>query len=148
MWSPNHKLTNITDMSDERSVRIDKWLWSIRAYKTRSLAAEACKSNKITVEGVVAKPSREVKAGDIVTVKRPPVVYTFRVLTPLGSRVSAKDVPLHAENLTPEEELLKLTVKVMPTLARDRGTGRPTKKERREIDSLMDDFFDEDDEDI
>jgi len=110
------------------------------------LAAEACKSNRVTVGGTVAKPSREVKEGDIVTVKRPPVVYTFRVLTPLGSRVSAKDVPLHAENLTPEEELLKLTVKVVPTLARDRGTGRPTKKERREIDSLMDEFFDDDDQ--
>ncbi len=68
------------------------------------------------------------------------MIYTFRVLAPLGSRVSAKDVHLYAENLTPEEELLKLTVKVMPTLARDRGTGRPTKKERREIDSLMDEF--------
>ncbi len=133
-------------MSEERTVRIDKWLWSIRAYKTRSLAADACKGNKITVGGMSVKPSREVTEGDIVTIKKPPVIYTFRVLAPLGSRVGAKDVHLYAENLTPEEELLKLTVKVMPTLARDRGTGRPTKKERREIDSLMDEFFDEDDQ--
>lgn len=77
-----------------------------------------------------------------------PVVYTFKVLVPLGSRVGAKDVHLYAENLTPEEELMKLSVKVVPTLARDRGTGRPTKKERRQIDSLMEDFFDDEDDDF
>ncbi len=71
-------------MSEERTVRIDKWLWSIRAYKTRSLAADACKGNKITVGGMSVKPSREVKEGDIVTIKKPPVIYTFRVLAPWG----------------------------------------------------------------
>ncbi len=135
-------------MSESRTVRIDKWLWAIRAYKTRGLAADACKSNKITVGGVTVKPSREVKEGDIVTIKKMPVVYTFKVLAPLGSRVGAKDVHLYAENLTPEEELMKLSVKVVPTLARDRGTGRPTKKERRQIDSLMEDFFDDEDDDF
>lgn len=135
-------------MSESRTVRIDKWLWAIRAYKTRGLATDACKSNKITVGGVTVKPSREVKEGDIVTIKKMPVVYTFKVLAPLGSRVGAKDVHLYAENLTPEEELMKLSVKVVPTLARDRGTGRPTKKERRQIDSLMEDFFDDEDDDF
>ena len=139
----SHKTTT---MSDEKTVRIDKWLWAIRAYKTRGLAADACKSNKVTVAGTAAKPSREVCAGDIVTVKKPPVTYSFRVLTPLGARVGAKDVHLHAENLTTEDELMKLNVKVVPTLTRDRGAGRPTKKERRDRDSLMDEFFDMDEE--
>lgn len=133
-------------MDDQRSVRIDKWLWAIRAYKTRSLAADAVKGNKVTVNGIGCKPSREVKAGDVVAVRKAPVVYSFRVLAPLSSRVGAKDVHLYAENITPEEELMKLSVKLMPTLARDRGTGRPTKKERREIDSLMEEFFDDDEE--
>lgn len=132
------------------TVRIDKWLWAIRAYKTRSLAAEACKSNKISVNGANAKPSREIKAGDIICVKKMPVIYTFRVIEPIGNRQGAKNVHLYAENLTPQEELDKLTMHLTLSIQRDKGTGRPTKKDRREIDELMNEFFfdDEFDEEI
>lgn len=130
------------------TVRIDKWLWAIRVYKTRSLAADACKANRISVNGQVVKPSREVKEGDVVTVKRLPVVYTYKVLEAIHNRQPAKNVPLYAENLTPQSELDKLTQKVTVSILRDPGTGRPTKKERRDIDDLMDSFYDDLDEDI
>lgn len=121
----------------DRTVRIDKWLWAVRLYKTRGLAAEACKANRIWVNGAPVKPSREVKAGDTVQVRRMPVVYSFRVLSPVSARQPAKDVPLYAQNVTPQEELDKLLVATTVFVRRDRGTGRPTKKERREIDELM-----------
>lgn len=138
------------EKNSPHTVRIDKWLWAIRAYKTRSLAAEACKSNKISVNGANAKPSREIKAGDIICVKKMPVIYTFRVIEPIGNRQGAKNVHLYAENLTPQEELDKLTMHLTLSIQRDKGTGRPTKKDRREIDELMNEFFfdDELDEDI
>lgn len=138
------------EKNSSHTVRIDKWLWAIRAYKTRSLAAEACKSNKISVNGANAKPSREIKAGDIICVKKMPVIYTFRVIEPIGNRQGAKNVHLYAENLTPQEELDKLTMHLTLSIQRDKGTGRPTKKDRREIDELMNEFFfdDEFDEEI
>ncbi|HIS34845.1 MAG TPA: RNA-binding S4 domain-containing protein [Candidatus Avirikenella pullistercoris] len=129
------------EKNSSHTVRIDKWLWAIRAYKTRSLAAEACKSNKISVNGANAKPSREIKAGDIICVKKMPVIYTFRVIEPIGNRQGAKNVHLYAENLTPQEELDKLTMHLTLSIQRDKGTGRPTKKDRREIDELMNEFF-------
>ena len=138
------------EKNSSHTVRIDKWLWAIRAYKTRSLAAEACKSNKISVNGANAKPSKEIKAGDIICVKKMPVIYTFRVIEPIGNRQGAKNVHLYAENLTPQEELDKLTMHLTLSIQRDKGTGRPTKKDRREIDELMNEFFfdDEIDEEI
>ena len=138
------------EKNSSHTVRIDKWLWAIRAYKTRSLAAEACKSNKISVNGANAKPSREIKAGDIICVKKMPIIYTFRVIEPIGNRQGAKNVHLYAENLTPQEELDKLTMHLTLSIQRDKGTGRPTKKDRREIDELMNEFFfdDEFDEEI
>ena len=138
------------EKNSSHTVRIDKWLWAIRAYKTRSLAAEACKSNKISVNGANAKPSREIKAGDIICVKKMPVIYTFRVIEPIGNRQGAKNVHLYAETLTPQEELDKLTMHLTLSIQRDKGTGRPTKKDRREIDELMNEFFfdDEFDEEI
>jgi len=128
-------------------VRIDKWLWAVRIFKTRSIAAEVCKANRVTINGVVAKPSKEIKEGDIVTVKKMPVTYTLRVLAEVSNRQPAKNVPLYLQNITPQEELDKLkpgnyTIFVQ----RDRGTGRPTKKERRDIDDLMHDFLFEGDE--
>lgn len=130
------------------SVRVDKYLWAIRAFKTRTDATEACKGNKITVNGSAIKPAREVKAGDTIEVRKGPVLYTFRVITPLEKRVGAKEVPNYAENLTPESELAKLHAPVETFfIRRDRGTGRPTKKERRDMDSLYDTFFIEDEED-
>ena len=130
------------------SVRIDKYLWAIRVYKTRTDATEACKGSKVTVGGADIKPAREVKAGDVITVRKGPVLYTFKVLAPLEKRVGAKDVPKYAENLTPQSELDKLHAPVETFfIRRDRGAGRPTKKERREMDSLYDSFFSDEDAD-
>lgn len=123
--------------------RIDKWLWAVRAYKTRGDAADACKTNRVAVNGAWAKASRELKAGDEVAVRKGVVTFTFRVIEPaIGGRQPARNVPLYAENITPPEELAKLDIpRETVFVARDRGTGRPTKKERRDIDDLMDDIF-------
>ena len=124
------------------AVRIDKFLWAIRVYKTRTDATEACKGSKVTLNGSAVKPSREVKAGDRIGVRKGPVSYTFKVLAPLEKRVGAKDVAAYAENLTPQSELDKLHAPVETFfIRRDRGAGRPTKKDRREMDSLYDSFF-------
>ncbi len=135
-------------MAEERSrtMRIDKWLWSIRVFKTRSLAADACKHNKIWVGGVPVKPAREIRVGDVVEVRKMPVVYTYRVKAYLANRIGAKLLPEYVEDLTPQSELDKLTQNIMLVMHRDRGTGRPTKKDRREIESLMDEFFADDDD--
>lgn len=126
----------------DSTVRLDKWLWAVRIFKTRSDAADACRTNKVLVNGSYVKPSREVRVGDTVTVKKMPVVYTYRVVALVSSRQPAKEVPKYAENLTPQEELDKLFVpKLTIFVQRDRGTGRPTKRERREIDSLMDEIY-------
>ena len=114
-------------MSD---TRIDKYLWAIRAFKTRSDATDACKGGK---------PSKEVKPGDILTVKKGTVTFTYKVLQPLEHRVGAKLVPEYAENLTPAAELEKLRAPVETFfITRDRGAGRPTKKDRREIEEIWD----------
>lgn len=126
----------------DSTVRLDKWLWAVRIFKTRSDAADACRTNKVLVNGSYVKPSREVRVEDTVTVKKMPVVYTYRVVALVSSRQPAKEVPNYAENLTPQEELDKLFVpKLTIFVQRDRGTGRPTKRERREIDSLMDEIY-------
>lgn len=126
----------------DSTVRLDKWLWAVRIFKTRSDAADACRTNKVLVNGSYVKPSREVRVGDTVTVKKMPVVYSYRVVALVSSRQPAKEVPNYAENLTPQEELDKLFVpKLTIFVQRDRGTGRPTKRERREIDSLMDEIY-------
>lgn len=125
----------------EEGIRIDKWLWAVRLYKTRSDAAEACRANRVTINGAFTKPSREVKTGDVIAVTKLPVTYSYRVLEPVSNRQPAKNVPLYAQNITPEEELNKLNIpRETIFIKRDRGMGRPTKKERREIDSLMDDL--------
>lgn len=128
-------------------LRIDKWLWAVRVFKSRSDAAEACRNNRVTLNGTIAKPSKEVSPGDILTVKKMPVVYTLRVLELIGNRQPARNVPLYLENITPQEELDKLKpANYAIFVRRDRGTGRPTKKERRDIDELMADFLYEGDE--
>ena len=130
------------------SVRIDKYLWAIRVFKTRTEATEACKGSKVTVDGSDVKPSREVKAGEVIQVRKGSVFYKYKVLAPLEKRVGAKDVPRFAENLTPQSELDKLHAPVETFfIRRDRGAGRPTKKERREMDSLYESFFGEEDAD-
>lgn len=119
--------------------RIDKYLWSIRVYKTRSDATDACKGGKIRINGSDVKPSKTVKAGDTITVRKGAVTYSYKVLAPIDKRQGAKLVSEFAENITPKEELDKLKSPVETFfLKRDRGTGRPTKKERRQMDSLWD----------
>lgn len=131
------------------AIRIDKWLWAVRIYKTRSDATEACRNGRVTLNGSPAKPSKEVKEGDIVTVRKNPVTYSIRVVGLVNNRQPARNVPLYAENITPEEELMKLKMNSYTSFGqRDRGAGRPTKKERREVDEMMEDlFFDSDDTD-
>ena len=122
-------------------VRIDKYLWAIRAFKTRTDATEACNGGKIRLNGGDVKPSKPVRVGDEITVRKPPVTYTYRVKAIIDKRQGAKNVPDYAENLTPEEELLKLHAPVETFfLKRDRGTGRPTKKDRRQMEALWDEF--------
>lgn len=118
-------------------VRVDKWLWSVRIFKTRSLAADACKKSRVTINGALAKPAREVKEGDIIAVRKPPIEYQFKVLALLNSRVGAKLVPNYMENITPPEqyEILRLQ-KLSGFVDRAKGLGRPTKKDRRNIDEF------------
>jgi ribosome-associated heat shock protein Hsp15 len=120
------------------AVRIDKWLWCIRAYKTRSEAAEACRSGRVKVNGVEAKASRDLKIGDVVSFRKIPVSYTYHVAGFPKSRVAAKLVHEFADDQTPQEELNKLNVdRLTIFVQREKGTGRPTKKERRQLDFLM-----------
>ena len=121
--------------------RVDKFLWAIRLFKTRSDASDACKSGKVKVNGTEAKASREVKENDIRQAGKGSVHCEYRVIIPIGSRVGAKAVAQYAEDITPEEERAKLEAPVETIfIKRDRGTGRPTKKERRELDRLMEEF--------
>ena len=128
--------------------RIDKWLWAARIYKTRTLASDACKNGRITINGAQAKPSRTVKPGDEVGVKKAPVTYTFRVKQCIEKRVGAKLIPDILENITPPEqyEILEMS-RISGFVDRQRGTGRPTKKERRALDDFNEDavpiFFDD-----
>ena len=120
-------------------VRTDKYLWSIRVFKTRSEATEACNGNKVKLNGVNAKPGKTIKPGDVIEVRKGPVAFQYRVLKPLEMRVGAALVPDYAENLTPDAELAKLRAPVETVvMKRDKGSGRPTKKDRRDLDSLMD----------
>ena len=120
-------------------VRIDKYLWAIRAFKTRGEAAEACKGGKVKIGQVNAKPSKAVQAGDVLHVRKGSVTFVYKVLQPIQQRVGAKLVPEFAQNLTPQEELDKLRAPVETFfLTRDRGAGRPTKKDRREIEQIWD----------
>lgn len=121
------------------SVRLDKYLWAIRVFKTRSEATDACNGNKVKLNGVSAKPSKAVKEGDMLEIRKSSALFTYRVLKLSESRMGAQLVPDFAENLTPESELEKLRApKETIVLQRDKGTGRPTKKDRRQLDDLMD----------
>ena len=137
--------------------RIDKWLWAARIFKTRSIAVDAIKNGRVTIQGVNVKPSRMVKEGEVVSVRKPPVTYSFKILKTIEQRVGAKLSPEIYENVTPADqyELLEMN-RISGFINRQRGTGRPTKKERRALDEFVGpslegygdfDFdFDEDDE--
>jgi ribosome-associated heat shock protein Hsp15 len=125
----------------EKEIRIDKFLWSVRLYKTRSIASDECRKGRIIIKDIQVKPSRTVVKDEIITVKKPPVNHTYRVIEPIENRVSAKLVAQFIEDLTPEEEKLKQNPGFSSgTIYRDKGTGRPTKKERRLIDKLKGDI--------
>ncbi len=126
--------------------RIDKWMWAVRIFKTRTIAAEACKKGRISIGGAFVKPARMVKPGDIIQVRKPPITYSFKVLQTIEKRVGAKLVPEMMENVTtPDQyELLEMS-RVSGFVDRAKGTGRPTKKDRRAMEEFttpefMDDF--------
>jgi ribosome-associated heat shock protein Hsp15 len=121
-------------------VRIDKWLWTVRVFKTRTLAGEACNKGRILVNGLPAKASKDIKIGDSIIVRKPPVIYSYFVKGIPGSRLSPKLVVDYLEDQTSIEELDKLKVKDVIFFKRDRGAGRPTKKDRRQMDDLISDF--------
>ena len=126
-------------------VRIDKWLWAVRIFKTRTVASDACKKGRVMIDNISVKPSRTVRVGDIVQVRKPPITFSFKVLDLSDKRMNAKLVPQFMENVTPPEqyELLELN-KISGFVDRQRGTGRPTKKERRDLEQFTDEFdFDE-----
>ena len=120
--------------------RIDKWLWAARIFKTRTIAAAACKKGQVSMSGVQLKASRMIKAGDVISVRKPPITYSFRVLQPIERRVGAKFIPEILENVTtPDQyELLEMS-KISGFVGRAKGTGRPTKKERRSLDDFRED---------
>ena len=123
------------------SVRIDKYLWAIRLYKTRSDAAEACRTGKVSLNDSIAKGSKEVKKGDRIEIRKGAIHYKYLVVAVVDKRQGASAVPQYATNITPQSELDKLSAPHETIfLKRERGAGRPTKKERREIDRLMSDF--------
>lgn len=129
-------------------IRLDKYLWAVRIFKTRSDAAAAIRQNRVMVNNAYAKPSREVNIGDMITVRRERITYSYKVLDLVSSRQGAKLVPQYCLNCTPQEELDKLNVPHETIFVfREKGMGRPTKKERRDIDALMDGFFFDDDMD-
>ena len=131
--------------------RIDKWLWAARIFKTRSIAADACKNGRVTIGGMNVKPSRPLKVGEVVSVRKPPVTYSFRVLQCIEQRVGAKLLPEIYENVTdPKQyELLEMS-HISGFVDRARGTGRPTKRDRRQMDAFVDPllFGFDDDEDF
>ena len=119
------------------SNRIDKYLWAVRVFKTRALATEACKKGKVLINDIQVKPSRSVNEGEIIYVKKMPVVYSYKVLDLIQKRVGAKIVDQYVTNITPQEEIDKLQMQDDFFIKRERGAGRPTKKDRRIIDKLQ-----------
>ena len=135
-------------MGKENEVRIDKWMWATRIFKTRTIAAEACKKGRVSVSGTTVNPSRTIKIGDIIQVRKPPVTYSFKVLALTENRMGAKLVPEFLENVTPPEqmEILELS-RISGFINRSKGMGRPTKRDSRELKKFteqqyFDDTFD------
>lgn len=132
-------------------VRVDKWLWAVRVFKTRTIATEACKKGRVMIDGVTVKPSRLIKPGEVVNVRKPPVTYSFKCLALTQNRLGAKLVPGYMENVTPKSELDLLdVVRISGFIDRRKGLGRPTKREGRELQEftqqfLSDDGWDDDD---
>ena len=119
--------------------RIDKWMWAVRIFKTRTIAAEACKKGRVTIKGALVKAARMVKPGDVIQVKKPPITYSYKVLQAIEKRIGAKLVPEMMENVTtPDQyEILEMN-RISGFVDRARGLGRPTKKDRRELEQFTD----------
>jgi len=131
-------------MTEYKPVRIDKYLWAVRIFKTRSMASDACRKGRILINGNPVKPSRIITQNEIISVMRPPVIFTYQILIPIEKRVSAKLVPAYITDITADEEKLKLLIKHSDgTWYREKGSGRPTKKDRRDIDRLREDLYQE-----
>ena len=142
----------------KEEVRIDKWLWATRIFKTRTIASDACKKGRVTIKGQNVKPSHGIRVGQVVEVRKPPVTYSFEVLGLIENRVGAKLVPNYLKNVTSRDQLELLEmVKISGFVNRQKGLGRPTKKEGRELaqftetaffgfDDFDDYFFDEDED--
>ncbi|MDR2498728.1 MAG: RNA-binding S4 domain-containing protein [Tannerellaceae bacterium] len=124
-------------------IRIDKWMWAVRIFKTRTIATEACKKGRVSVANSVAKPSRMIKSGEVIQVRKPPITYSFRVIELTANRVGAKLVQNYLENVTPAEEyeILEMS-RLSGFVDRAKGLGRPTKKDRRELEDFTSSDFD------
>ncbi len=123
--------------NEHNTIRIDKWLWAVRIYKTRSLANAACNNNQVKVNSVLVKPSRLIHVGDCIQVKKTPIFHTYKVLAILSQRQSAKVVANYVEDITPPEEIEKLKmIRLQKSVFREKGLGRPTKKERRSLEEF------------
>lgn len=133
-------------------IRVDKWLWTMRLFKTRSVAAEACKKGRVFINGVALKPSHLVRVGDVIQVKRPPVIFSYKIIDITNNRVGPKLVENFMAQVTSRDQLELLEIlKLDKANARAKGLGRPTKKERRSLDEFIDDtpfFVDDDDWDF
>ena len=128
----------------KQEVRIDKWIWAVRIFKTRTIASEACKKGRVMIGDVPVKPSRTVKPGDIVKVRKPPVTYSFRVLAVTENRLGAKLVPEYMENITPQSERDLLDViRISGFVDRRKGLGRPTKREGRQLEEFTSHVYDD-----
>jgi ribosome-associated heat shock protein Hsp15 len=130
-------------MAGNTPIRIDKFLWSVRIYKTRSIASDECRKGRIIINNIQVKPSRVISENEIIIVKKPPVIFTYRVIMPIENRISVKLVEQFIEDLTTEVEKNKLDIRQVGRIGyRNKGLGRPTKKDRRVIDKLKEDFND------
>lgn len=135
-------------MAAEKEERVDKWLWAMRVYKTRTIATEECKKGRVSVgegDGVVVKPSRTIKVGDTVHVRKPPIQYSFIVKQLTANRLGAKLVPEYLENITPQQQYDLLdVVRISGFVDRRKGLGRPTKREGRELSKFQEEAFEND----
>lgn len=124
-------------LTSNKEARVDKWLWAARIFKTRSMASQACKKGQVSLRGTQLKPSRMVRVGDVISVRKPPITYSFKILQAIENRVGAKLIPEVLENVTsPEQYELLEMFKLSGFVGRARGTGRPTKKDRRSLDAF------------
>ena len=128
-------------MAEKHTTRIDKWLWAVRIFNTRALASKACAGGKVKIDGTAVKASRNIKKNDIVQVRKGIIKYVYKVRQIAEKRMGAKLVTDFLENITPEEEFAKLqSAQKQPIQTREKGQGRPTKRERRMMDKLKQKF--------